>query len=180
MKTAFAATVPFVAFLLLVPSAPVLALRHGLQIFASLPADTFAPGPTSGQLIAPANGRIPPFDGKQPVQGFSSVLRPRRRFPGDVRQRFRRQGELARLRAARLPDRPGLPHRNGGAGTIDVQSFITLSDPYRRINFPIVADRRPIRERHVPDNTIPVDRRDPAPAAADRWRLRHRVVPRGA
>jgi hypothetical protein len=33
--------------------------------FASLPADTFAPGPTSGQLIPPPfpiNGRTPPFE----------------------------------------------------------------------------------------------------------------------
>ena len=44
--------------------------------FASLPADTFAPGPTSGQfIIGSANGRVPPFVDKQPVQGFSSVLR---------------------------------------------------------------------------------------------------------
>ncbi|HXG64489.1 MAG TPA: hypothetical protein VNO70_05235 [Blastocatellia bacterium] len=42
---------------------------------AVLPADTFAPGPTSGQFITPANGRIPPFLNQQPVQGFSSVLR---------------------------------------------------------------------------------------------------------
>jgi hypothetical protein len=26
-----------------------------------LPADTFAPGPTSGQFITAANGRTPPF-----------------------------------------------------------------------------------------------------------------------
>ena len=46
-----------------------------LEGLAVLPADTFAPGPTSGQLIAPANGRVPPFWDKQPVQGFSSVVR---------------------------------------------------------------------------------------------------------
>src|SRR5919201_509276 len=51
------------------------AAAQSLVKFASLPADTFAPGPTSGQLIAPANGRTPPFVDKQPVQGFSSVLR---------------------------------------------------------------------------------------------------------
>lgn len=50
-------------------------LGQSLTGFASLPADTFAPGPTSGQFIAPANGRIPPFPNKQPVQGFSSVLK---------------------------------------------------------------------------------------------------------
>ena len=57
-----------------------LAAVHGtaaaqtLEGFATFPADTFAPGPTSGQLITPANGRLPPFEDKQPVQGISSVL----------------------------------------------------------------------------------------------------------
>lgn len=42
--------------------------------FAELPADTFRPGPTSGQFIKPANGRHPPFAGQQPVQGFSALI----------------------------------------------------------------------------------------------------------
>jgi hypothetical protein len=42
--------------------------------WAMLPADTFAPGPTSGQFTTPANGRVPPYLGAQPVQGFSAVL----------------------------------------------------------------------------------------------------------
>src|SRR5687767_14351999 len=46
-----------------------------LEALAVLPADTFAPGPTSGQFIMPANGRTPPFLNRQPVQGVSSVLR---------------------------------------------------------------------------------------------------------
>ena len=50
------------------------AVAQTLEGFARLPADTFAKGPTSGNLILPANGRVPPFDGKQPVQGVSSVL----------------------------------------------------------------------------------------------------------
>ena len=45
-----------------------------LEAFASFPADTFAPGPTSGQLVTPANSRVPPFEDQQPVQGISSVL----------------------------------------------------------------------------------------------------------
>jgi hypothetical protein len=46
-----------------------------LESFAELPADTFAAGPTSGQLIATANGRVPPFIDQQPIQG------PRRYWP---------------------------------------------------------------------------------------------------
>lgn len=60
--------------LFLVPCSLVYA-QGTLVEFASLPADTFTPGPTSGQFIAPANGRVPPFDQRQPVQGISSVLR---------------------------------------------------------------------------------------------------------
>src|SRR5215813_15608060 len=45
-----------------------------LEAIAILPADTFEHGPTSGQFITPANGRIPPFVNKQPVQGISAVL----------------------------------------------------------------------------------------------------------
>jgi hypothetical protein len=41
---------------------------------AVLPAATFAPGPTSGQFITPANGISVPFANKQPVQGFSGVM----------------------------------------------------------------------------------------------------------
>src|SRR5215831_19330788 len=51
------------------------ACAQTLEGFASLPADTFETGPTSGQFIATANGRVPPFRDKQPVQGISSVLR---------------------------------------------------------------------------------------------------------
>lgn len=43
--------------------------------FAMLPADTFRPGPTSGQFIEATNGRQPPFIDKQPVQGFSALLK---------------------------------------------------------------------------------------------------------
>ena len=40
-----------------------------------LPADTFRPGPTSGRFIEATNGRQPPFINKQPVQGFSALLK---------------------------------------------------------------------------------------------------------
>jgi len=52
------------------PTTPTLAGR------AVLPAATFADGPVSGQYIgaSPQNGQTVPF-AKQPVQGFSAVLR---------------------------------------------------------------------------------------------------------
>ncbi|CAN5725472.1 hypothetical protein BH09PSE5_BH09PSE5_07850 [soil metagenome] len=47
-----------------------------LQARAVLPAATFASGPTSGKYIAALNnGQASPFGDKQPVQGFSAVIR---------------------------------------------------------------------------------------------------------
>jgi glycerophosphoryl diester phosphodiesterase len=113
--------------------------------WAALPADTFAEGPPSGNYINEANGRIPPFDG-QPVQGFSAIL-----DNGDgtfdamsdngfgsitnspdyhlrvytIRPDFRTGGEN------------GLA-TDGGAGGIEVEGFIELSDPDGHIPFAIV------------------------------------------
>jgi hypothetical protein len=121
--------------------------------FASLPADTFTPGPTSGQFIAPANGRTPPFDQRQPVQGLSSILRASN---GDFLA-MSDNGFGAKdnspdyvLRVYRIA--PDFRTRNKGTGTIDVESFITLSDPHHHMNFPIVADGVV-----YPNSTIPVD-----------------------
>ena len=68
------------------------AAAQTLEGFATFPADTFAPGPTSGQFILPANGRIPPFVDKQPVQGsFVGAGRARKRFLGHAGQRVRQR-----------------------------------------------------------------------------------------
>ena len=68
-----AAAIFLTTTLVLISSSPARA-QATLEKFASLPADSFAPGPTSGQFIATANGRVPPFEDKQPIQGISSVL----------------------------------------------------------------------------------------------------------
>jgi hypothetical protein len=113
--------------------------------FASLPADTFAPGPTSGQLITAANGRTPPFVDKQPVQGFSSVLRVYRISP-EFRTRHDRHGSS---RHERDDDDDG-DEDEDEEGTIEVESFFTLRDPNRKVNFQIVADLP-----FYPGSTIP-------------------------
>lgn len=48
-----------------------------LEGFASLRADTYAFGPTSGHFVASANGQRMPRARMQPVQGFSGVIRGR-------------------------------------------------------------------------------------------------------
>jgi hypothetical protein len=112
-----------------------------LEAFAVLPADTFEPGPTSGQFIAATNGRIPPFIDRQPVQGVSSVLRAAN---GDFLvmsdNGFGAQDNSADyvLRVHRIS--PQFKTRFWGSGQISVKSFITLRDPNHKVNFPIVAD----------------------------------------
>ena len=113
-----------------------------LSGFASLPADTFAPGPTSGQFITPANGRVPPFPSRQPVQGFSAVLRAAN---GDFLvmsdNGFGAKDNSADYVLRRVSDRAGLQDADAAAaGTIAIESFITLRDPDHHITFPIVAD----------------------------------------
>jgi hypothetical protein len=137
----------------LVVGAPHAAGAQALVKFASLPADTFAPGPTSGQFIAEANGRIPPFLDKQPVQGFSSVLETSR---GDFLA-MSDNGFGSKptspdyvLRVYRID--PDFRTSRGGSGRITVESFFTLRDPDHRINFAIVADGE-----FYPGSTMPVD-----------------------
>ena len=135
----------------IVPSAAAEA--QTLEGFASFAADTFAPGPTSGQFIAAANGRMPPFAGRQPVQGVSSVLR----APDGDYWIMADNGFGAKenspdfvLRLYRVS--PDFRTTRGGTGAAPLASFVTLSDPRGRINFPIVADLQ-----FYPGSTVPVD-----------------------
>src|SRR5262245_29737231 len=105
-----------------------------LEGFSKLPADTFAPGPTSGQFIAPANGRTPPFVDKQPVQGFSSVLKgPAGDFWAMPDNGFGTKDNSADyvLRVYRIS--PDFRTHHGGTGVTTVDGFITLQDPDRQI-----------------------------------------------
>ena len=126
---------------------------QSLVKFASFPADTFAPGPTSGQLIAPANDRTPPFVGKQPVQGISSILRSSN---GDFLA-MSDNGYGAKpnspdyvLRVSRI--HPDFRTAQGGTGTIAVTQEFILSDPFNKVNFAIVAEAV-----NYPGSSIAVD-----------------------
>src|SRR5262245_45921655 len=138
VRAVLAAAGPLV---LVVPGLTPAAEGQTLEKFAVLPADTFAPGPTSGQFIAAANGVTPPFPDEQPVQGFSSVLR-----AGDGEflvmsdNGFGQKTNSADyvLRVYRID--PRFRTRRGGSGEIEVESFFTLRDPHHKVNFPIVAE----------------------------------------
>ncbi|MEO1400135.1 MAG: glycerophosphodiester phosphodiesterase family protein [Cyanobacteria bacterium J06635_1] len=121
-----------------------------LKGFASLPADTFADGPTSGadngridavKRIQPisANGRTGPFDG-QPVQGYSGVqfapdsdgstfwFLSDNGFGGESNS----ADYLLRLYQA-VPSFRGAD----GDGSVDIQGFVQLRDPNGLIPFEI-------------------------------------------
>ncbi|WP_374569403.1 esterase-like activity of phytase family protein [Ideonella sp.] len=142
---------------LALPAAHAAATLAG---FASMPADTFAPGPTSGQFASSANGRSLPLVDKQPVQGFSAVL------PGPVAGTFlvmpdngfgaktNSPDTLLRLYAVQPDFRSWGGKGLTGSGTVlpvdretgdkltafDKRSYVTLNDADHRLGFPIVAE----------------------------------------
>lgn len=135
---------------------------------AVLPAGSFAPGPTSGQFATGANGVTTPFIERQPVQGFSAVLR------GPARGTYLVMSDNGFGAKANSPDallRVYAVRPDFETGTVvpvnrftgddlpefSAQSFITLRDPLRRISFPLVADRTVYPVTPVGGGEIPVD-----------------------
>jgi len=109
-----------------------------LKGFASLPADTFAPGPASGAAITGTNGRTVPFS-SQPVQGFSAVqfadIYGNYWFMPDNGYGAKANSADFLLRIYKVnPSFQGI----GGDGTVKVGNFIQLSDPDKKAGFSIV------------------------------------------
>ncbi|MBD3881120.1 esterase-like activity of phytase family protein [Phormidium tenue FACHB-886] len=108
--------------------------------FASLPADTFAAGPSSGKDVS-ANGRTGPFQ-DQPVQGFSAV----QFFDGNTFWFMPDNGYGAKnnssdflLRVYRVD--PNFQSAEGGDGSIKIfDEFIQLADPDKKAPFKITND----------------------------------------
>lgn len=142
---------------------------------AVLPADTFAPGPTSGQLITGnTNDRTVPFVNKQPVQGFSAVL------PSSKPGSFLVLADNGYGSKGNSPDfllrfyavSPDFKTASGGSGRVFPvnvrsgerlksflpQSFVQLNDQRSRAGFPIVAEERVYPGSITPTNPngIPV------------------------
>jgi uncharacterized repeat protein (TIGR01451 family) len=113
-----------------------------LKGFASLPADTFADGPPAGSAVAnPTNGRSTPFP-KQPIQGFSAVqVADANSFYFMPDNGFGAKGNSADflLRVYKVdPSFRGA--EPNGDGSVNIQSFIQLSDPDKKIPFKIVNE----------------------------------------
>jgi hypothetical protein len=136
---------------------------------AVLPAATFAPGPTSGQLITGANGQSTPFLNKQPVQGISAII------PGPRPGSFLIMSDNGFGAKSNSPDfilrvygvYPEFKTAEGGSGKVRAasvrtgaplgtifgpQSFFQLSDPKRQTGFSIVAE-----QSTYPTTNIPID-----------------------
>jgi hypothetical protein len=126
-------------------AAAVAPPRPVLEARAILPADTFAPGPTSGQFIGlgPINGVSVPFLDKQPVQGFSAVLPAE---PGSywvmADNGFGAKANSADFLLRVYHVTPHFETAKGGDGTVTVGDFIQLRDPDGRIPFGLTRPDR--------------------------------------
>ena len=118
---------------------------------AVLPANSFSTGPTSGQYASGANGNVLPLINKQPVQGFSAVLR------GPFKGTYLVMSDNGFGNKPNSPDallrvytvKPDFEsgavkpvNRFSGDELADFtsESFITLRDPWKKVPFAIVAD----------------------------------------
>jgi hypothetical protein len=118
---------------------------------AVLPSASFSTGPTSGQFATGGNGVVTPFINKQPVQGFSAVL------PGPHEGTYLVMADngfgnkansndaLLRVYAVRPDFKEGTvtPVNRFTGDSLDAftsDSYITLSDPWNKVPFAIVAD----------------------------------------
>ncbi len=110
-----------------------------LQGRAVLPADSFAAGPTSGAYIGGgANGRVAPFINKQPVQGFSAVLKNNDgTFYVMSDNGFGSLENSADYNLRVHHIRPRFETKDGGAGDIQLLGYFELRDPDRKIPFAI-------------------------------------------
>ena len=110
-----------------------------------LSADTFTPGPTSGQFIDPVNQRQPPFTGQQPVQGFSALIKGENGSYVVLSDNgFGSRGNSSDYLLSIYHIQPDFRMAAGGTGNIRVNEIIHLSDPENYLPYPAVRadDRR--------------------------------------
>lgn len=110
-----------------------------LKGFAVFPADTFADGPPSGKDIS-ANGRTGLFPG-QPVQGFSAVQFANQNefwFMPDNGFGAKTNSSDFLLRIYKVD--PNFRGLEAGDGSVNIQSFIQLADPDRKVPFKITNE----------------------------------------
>ena len=131
---------------LLVLLSPAIAVSHAatLTAYAMLPADTFTPGPTSGQFIDPVNDRQPPFEDQQPIQGFSALISAENGSYFVLSDNgFGRRDNSSDYLLCIYQIYPDFRDDHGGTGTIEVNDIIRLGDPHHHLPYPATrADDR--------------------------------------
>lgn len=145
--------IPLRSAVALLVAGAALSQAHAAELLerAVLPSASFSTGPTSGQFATGGNGVVTPFINKQPVQGFSAVL------PGikdgtylvmsdnGFGSKPNSNDALLRVYSVRPDFKDGSVtpvNRLTGEAVRDFtsESYITLSDPWNRVPFAIVAD----------------------------------------
>jgi glycerophosphoryl diester phosphodiesterase len=112
---------------------------------ATLSADFIAPGPPSGAMATPANGRTGPFPG-QVIPGFSGMVdNGDGTFWAMPDNGFGAKNNSADFLLRLYRIRPDWETGQGGAGAIGVGGLISLRDPDGHIPFAIVNGDTPER-----------------------------------
>lgn len=107
---------------------------------ATLSADHLEPGPASGALATPANGRTGPWNG-QVIPGFSAAIdNGDGTFWAQPDNGFGAKGNSADFLLRNYLVRPAWQTAEGGAGEIEVERFISYNDRNGVLDFPIVND----------------------------------------
>jgi hypothetical protein len=108
-----------------------------LTAFAELPADTFMPGPTSGQFIVAINGRQPPFTDQQPIQGFSALIKGENGAYIVLSDNgFGKRDNSSDYILGIYHLQPDFRTVDGGSGSIHLTEVINLSDPGQFLPYP--------------------------------------------
>ncbi len=116
-------------------------VRPTLVARARLSADHLEAGPPSGAQATPANGRTGPFDG-QVVPGFSGMVdNGDGTFWAMPDNGFGAKANSADFLLRLYKVRPRWQTAYGGAGSIDVVRHVSLRDPDRVLDFPIVHEQ---------------------------------------
>jgi hypothetical protein len=151
---------PLVVALAAAMSAPAMAASNTLVGWAMMPADTFSDGPTSGQMASanPYGTFAPPYENRQPVQGFSAVLpgADEDSFVFMTDNGFGGQSNSADTLLRLYSVRPDFRTANGGSGKVSASDYLsgaplarfthpsrlTLNDVNQELELPIQADYR--------------------------------------
>lgn len=120
-------------------------LEPTLVARATLSADHLEPGPASGALASPGNGRTGPFAG-QVVPGFSAMIdNGDGTFWAQPDNGFGSKANSADFLLRNYLVSPAWETADGGAGEIGIERFISYNDANHVLDFPIVNETTPDR-----------------------------------